>query len=134
MTGVSYTTEHNAELNQKKRNTKILHYLFNGISNIFLHTQILAMPEEEQRKQQRDKSRSLLRQMIVDIKIVAENVIITVCAAFLTDIPLYFLLFVPFGQVLGLIFKGSYYKWFHIWSEILEFRNHCSGNRPLHEP
>ena len=128
MTGVSYTTEHNIELDHKKRIPKILQYLFNGISNIFLHTQILAMPEEEQRKQQRDKSRSLLRQMIVDIIIVAENVIITVCTTFLTDIPLYFLLFVPFGHLLGLIFKGSYYKWFHIWSEILEFRNHCFGN------
>ena len=134
MAGVNYITEQNIELNSMKTIPKIYHYLLNGISNIFLHTQILTMPDGEQRKQRKEKEHSLLRQMVVDIIIMAENVLITICAVFLTDIPLPFLLFVPLGHLFGLILKGSYYKWFHIWSEILEFRNPCSGRTELHEP
>ena len=83
---------------------------------------ILPLPSKEKKIQENIvKKRSFTRQTIVDGVFVGENLAILLLAGLVLDIvdvwPL--LLFVALGQFCGLLLKGVYYRFFHIWSSIL---------------
>ena len=96
--------------------------ILNGISNLYMNNLILPLPSKEKKKQQiRDGKRSFNRQLIVDGVFVVENLAIILLAGLVLNIndvwPL--LVFVSLGQLCGLLLKGIYYRFFHIWSSIL---------------
>ena len=96
--------------------------VLNGISNLYMNNLILPLPSKEKKKQwNKEGRRSLKRQLIVDGLFVVENLAIIVLASVCLNIedvwPL--LVFVFLGQLLGLLLKGVYYRFFHIWSSIL---------------
>ena len=83
---------------------------------------ILPLPTKEKKIQvNKVKRRSFTRQMIVDGVFVVENLAIILLAGLVLNIldvwPL--LVFVALGQFCGLLLKGVYYRFFHIWSSIL---------------
>ena len=68
---------------------------------------------------------SFKRQLAVDGTFLLENVAIIIFAALRLDLndvwPL--LVFVFLGQLCGTLFKAAYYKFFHIWSNILHMKD-----------
>ena len=96
--------------------------LLNGISNLYMNNLILPLPSKEKKKQQNKLSKhSFKRQLIVDGVFVVENLAIILLVGLSLNIndiwPL--LVFVVLGQLGGLLLKGLYYRFFHIWSSIL---------------
>ena len=113
---------HFFEANDKgHKGVAVFQSILNGISNLYMNNVILPLPSEEKKKQQKKGARSFKRQMIVDGVFVVENLSILLLAGLLLNIddvwPL--LVFVVLGQLCGLLLKGCYYKFFHIWSTIL---------------
>ena len=80
---------------------------------------ILPLPTKEKKIQvNKVKRRSFTRQMMVDGVFVVENLAIILLVLNILDVwPL--LVFVALGQFCGLLLKGVYYRFFHIWSSIL---------------
>merc|ERR1712107_672161 len=97
--------------------------ILNGIGNLYMTNLILPSPTEEEKKQLvKQKLSTRKRQLVVvDGLLTAENLVILVIAGVMLNFddvwPL--LVFVLSAQVLGLLLKGLYYKFFHIWSLIL---------------
>ena len=96
--------------------------ILNGISNLYMNNLILPLPSKEKKKQSKKHGkRSFKRQLIVDGLFVVENLTVILLASVSLNIenvwPL--LVFVLLGQLLGLLLKGLYYRFFHIWSSIL---------------
>ena len=103
--------------------------ILNGIGNLYMTNLILPSPSEEEKKQLvRQKLSTRKRQLVVDGLLTAENLVILVIAGVVLDFddvwPL--LVFVLSAQVLGLLLKGLYYKFFHIWSLILPTKGDSS--------
>ena len=96
--------------------------LLNGISNLYMYNLILPLPSKEKKKQLIKRKKGTFNdQLIVDGLFVLENLAIIVIASVCLNIgdiwPL--LVFVFSGQLCGLLLKGLYYRFCHIWSSIL---------------
>ena len=96
--------------------------ILNGISNLYMYNLILPLPSEEKKKQLiKRNERTFTDQVIVDGLFVVENLATIVIASVCLNVddvwPL--LVFVLAGQLGGLLLKGLYYRFFHIWSLIL---------------
>ena len=96
--------------------------VLNGISNLYMYNLILPLPSKEKKKQLiKRNERTFNDQLIVDGLFAVENLAIIVIASVCLNIgdvwPL--LVFVFSGQLCGLLLKGLYYRFFHIWSLIL---------------
>ena len=122
MSGVHFTVS--KDYNDKR---VIFQSVLNGICNLYMHNLILPLPGKDKKNKSRGKtlSQTFHRQLIVDSTFLLENLaIVLVVALRIPDIwPL--LCMVIGGQVLGLLLKGSYYKFFRIWSAVLTIRNPC---------
>ena len=110
----------------KSKPSAIFQSVLNGISNLYMNNLILPLPSKEKKKQQVKRShRSFKRQLAVDGTFLFENVAIIIFAALRLDLndvwPL--LVFVFLGQLCGTLFKVAYYKFFHIWSNILHIKD-----------
>ena len=96
--------------------------ILNGISNLYMNNLILPLPSKEKKKPQTMGSKgSFNRQLIVDGVFVVENLAIILLAGLVLNIDVVWplLIFVSLGQFCGLLLKGVYYRFFHIWSSIL---------------
>ena len=96
--------------------------ILNGISNLYMYNLILPLPTKEEKKQLiKRNERTFTDQLLVDGLLVVENLAIIIIAGICLIIdnvwPL--LVFVLSGQLCGLLLKGLYYRFFHIWSLIL---------------
>ena len=122
MSGVHFTVS--KDYNDKR---VFFQSLLNGICNLYMHNLILPLPGKDKKNKARGKTlnQTFQRQLVVDSTFMLENlVIVLVVALRISDIwPL--LGFIIGGQVLGLLLKGSYYKFFHIWSAVLTLRSPC---------
>ena len=110
----------------KSKPSAIFQSVLNGISNLYMNNLILPLPSKEKKKQHVKRShRSFKRQLAVDGTFLSENVAIIIFAALRLDLndvwPL--LVFVFLGQLCGTLFKVAYYKFFHIWSNILHMKD-----------
>ena len=93
--------------------------LLNGISNIYLFNEILPLPceGEPQKKSNKERERTKIRQVLVDAILVVESIILIIISASLVKgIPPYLITTVVTLHALGLILKVVYYKNLHIWS------------------
>ena len=107
--------------------------ILNGISNLYLHNLILPLPKEGEKNKPKRTNQTLLRQVLVDTVFIIENILVVILAFVFGLIPdisrtglNWFLAFIILGQFFGLLLKCAYYKFFHIWSNILVFRNPCA--------
>ena len=113
------------------RMAAVFQSILNGIGNLYMTNLILPLPTEEEKKQLvKQKLSTRKRQLVVDGLLTAENLVILVIAGVVLNLddvwPL--LVFVLSAQVLGLLLKGLYYKFFHIWSLILPTILPMKGN------
>ena len=107
--------------------------LLNGVSNIFLYNDILALPSDEEdvtRRQKRpNKEESKItafvkewKQPIVDTIFVLESLIIIVISLCLVEgLPMSLVIMVVVLHILGLL-KVFYYKSLHIWSGVSKIK------------
>ena len=114
--------------------------LLNGVSNIFLYNDILALPSDEEdvtRRQKRpNKEESKItafvkewKQPIVDAMFVLESLVIVVCASFLIDgLPMSLVVMVVVLHILGLLLKAFYYISLHIWSGVSKIELPCNAS------
>ena len=107
--------------------------ILNGISNLYLHNLILPLPTEEKKTKLKRTNQTHWRQVLVDTVFIIENILVVVLAFVSGLIPdifttglIWLLLFIILGQFFGLLLKCAYYQFFHIWSDILVFRNPCA--------
>ena len=108
--------------------------LLNGVSNIFLYNDILALPSDEEdvtRRQKRpNKEESKItafvkewKQPIVDTIFVLESLIIIVISLCLVEgLPMSLVIMVVVLHILGLLLKVFYYKSLHIWSGVSKIK------------
>ena len=115
--------------------------LLNGVSNIFLYNDILALPSEEKNetmkpKRSKDQNESQVlafvkkwKQPIVDAMFVLESLVIVVCASFLIDgLPMSLVVMVVVLHILGLLLKAFYYISLHIWSGVSKIELPCNAS------
>ena len=114
--------------------------LLNGISNIFIYNDILALPSEEKNetkaKTSKDQSESKIlavvkkwKQAIVDTFFVLESLIIIVTSSYLVDgLPPFLVIMVVILHILGLALKVFYYKSLHIWSGMSKIELPCNAS------
>ena len=107
--------------------------ILNGISNLYLHNLILPLPTEEKKNKPKSVNQTHQRQVLVDTVFIIENILVVVLVFAFGLIPdiwktgLFWLLpFIVLGQFFGLLLKGAYYQFFHIWSDILVLKNPCA--------
>ena len=114
--------------------------LLNGVSNIFLYNDILALPSGEKNvttkpKQSKDQNeRKILafikswKQPIVDTMFALESLIIVVLSVFLVEgLPRSFVIMVVILHILGLVLKAFYYMSLHIWSGVSKIELPCNA-------
>ena len=107
--------------------------ILNGISNLYLHNLILPLPTEGEKNKPIRINETYRRQVLVDTVFIIENILVVILAFVFCLIPdisrtglIWLLVFIILGQFFGLLLKCVYYKFFHIWSDILVFRNPCA--------
>ena len=117
--------------------------LLNGISNIFLYNDILALPSDEedvtrrQKRSNKEEEESKItafvkewKQPIVDTIFVLESLIIIVISLFLVEgLPKSLVVMVVILHILGLVLKVFYYKSLHIWSGVSKIELPCNSMR-----
>ena len=117
--------------------------LLNGISNIFLYNDILALPSDEedvtrrQKRSNKEEEESKItafvkewKQPIVDTIFVLESLIIIVISLFLVEgLPRSLVMMVVILHILGLVLKVFYYKSLHIWSGVSKIELPCNSMR-----
>ena len=102
--------------------TAVFQGLLNGIGNLYMYNLILPLPSEEKKKQLiKSNKHTFNDQLIVDVLFAVENMAIIVIASVCLNVDDVWslLVFVFAGQLGGLLLKGLYYRFFHIWSLIL---------------
>ena len=130
---------------EENKFTRVYQATLNGISNIYMYSKILPLPHKDKKMAMivtggeegqveeiyYKKDQSFRTQVSVDSIFLLENIIFIILAALSTDVPWPVLLFVIIGQIVGLLFKGTYYNFFHIWSPIFNIRNPFSGKERI---
>ena len=118
--------------------------LLNGISNIYLYNDILALPRDDEKKEKEEKNEKNAteqnenkvlalvkewKQIIVDVIFVLESLVIVSTSVYLVDgLPIPLVVGVVILHALGLTLKAVYYKSLHIWSDLTRMPNlkeHC---------
>ena len=115
--------------------------LLNGVSNIFLYNDILALPSDEEdvtRRQKRSDNEEestikafvkAWKQPIVDAIFALESLIILVISVCLVDgLPKSLLTMVVILHILGLVLKVFYYTSLHIWSGVSKIELPCNAS------
>ena len=122
VSGLHFWEVRKHELLSTKREKIALVYesFLNGISNLYLSNTIY--PPYKKGQQFLHKNQSKIQHWVTSI-FLFENITIAILAKFLVkDVPDELLYFTAFGLLIGLGCKMIYYKFFHIWSRILEIR------------
>ena len=116
--------------------------LLNGVSNIFLYNDILALPSDEEditRRQKRPNKEEEMseikaivkkqKQPIVDAIFFLESLFIVVISSYLVDgLPPFLVIMVVILHILGLALKVFYYKSLHIWSGMSKIELPCNAS------
>ena len=113
----------------------IYHCLINGICNLYLHNEIMKIETVEIKTNAKQASSNsehhgtFSRQVVFDAIFFVEN-LAAVILSYITlpsDLPVELLLCIMASQLLGLIMKWVYYRYFHIWRNAFSL----SGNLKL---
>ena len=131
LTAKTFSIKKNFIFVTNKTLQKIYQCLLNGISNIYIHNDILALPSDEENVTKRpkrsnsDKNTKFLalvtywKQPIVETIFVLESLTIVVISLFLVDgLPISLVVVVVILHIVGILLKVFYYKSLHIWSAV----------------
>ena len=140
MAVIHYFTKDDARANENlwaPRGQVFYQCLINGISNLYLHNNIIPLEiSQDKKKTKQNQLKQDRKQMLVDTIIMAENLTIIIVALFKTPLPTTLLvtllaihfaglllkvIFFSFNEVFIKIIRSQvlYYQHFHIWSSLI---------------